>query len=398
VSKPPAVDFEAEGLLDGLEGEARRARLQLLEELRERGVSLDYLRRACEEDRLLFVPSELLIGGLPKYTARELSELVDLSPEFLSATRRAHGLPVPDPDEVAYTEADVASAHTGRAFRLAGLEEQDMIEITRILGRGFGQAAEAMRALVLKMTLEPGASERDFALRHAELVARLMPLTGPMLSQMLTLHLRHMVRGEAISAAEREQGRLPGAREVSVGFADLVGFTRMGEELPVDELGRVAGRLEQLATDTARAPVRLVKTIGDAAMLASPDAAPLILSALDLIDAADAEGPDFPQLRVGLARGQAVSRAGDWYGRPVNLASRITGIAHPGSVLATLEVRDAVTDAFRWSATGHKHLRGIRQPLRLYRARRREPGPEPGPDPDPGPGLGLGPGPEPVAR
>ena len=88
--------------------------------------------------------------------------------------------------------------------------------------------------------------------------------------------------------------------------------------------------------------MRLVKTIGDAALLVGPDATTLLELALELIDAADAEGEDFPQLRVGMAAGAALSRAGDWYGRPVNLASRVTAIARPGSVLATREVRDAV--------------------------------------------------------
>ena len=92
--------------------------------------------------------------------------------------------------------------------------------------------------------------------------------------------------------------------------------------------------------------------------------------ALDLVDAADAEGDDFPQLRVGMAAGPALSRAGDWYGRPVNLASRVTGIARPGSVLATREVRDAATDAYRWSSAGARSLKGVEGPVRLYRARR----------------------------
>ena len=77
--------------------------------------------------------------------------------------------------------------------------------------------------------------------------------------------------------------------------------------------------------------MRLVKTIGDAAMLASTEPEPLLEVALELIDAADAEGEDFPQLRAGAALGMAVPRAGDWFGRPVNLASRITVVARPAA-------------------------------------------------------------------
>jgi adenylate cyclase len=120
----------------------------------------------------------------------------------------------------------------------------------------------------------------------------------------------------------------------------------------------------------AHPPVRLVKTIGDAAMLASAEPEPVLDAALNLIDAADAEGEDFPQLRAGVALGQALPRAGDWFGRPVNLASRITSIARPGSLLAEQEVRESAPDSYRWSFAGERRLRGIRDPVALFRARR----------------------------
>jgi adenylate cyclase len=201
-------------------------------------------------------------------------------------------------------------------------------------------------------------------------VESFMPLVGPMMEQMTRLHLRHAVRTEVISAAERRAGALPGARDVTVAFADLVGFTRLGEELPPEELGRVADRLEQLTGDVLAPPVRLVKTIGDAVMLVSPEPEPVVAVALDLLEASDAEGEGFPQLRVGLAAGAALSRAGDWYGRPVNVASRVTQIARPGSVLATREVRDAAPDTYRWSSAGARSIKGLPDPVRLYRARR----------------------------
>ena len=137
-----------------------------------------------------------------------------------------------------------------------------------------------------------------------------------------------------------------------------------------EELSQLAVRLEQLAAEVSSPPVKLVKTIGDAAMLTSPEPAPLLDAALQLLEATDAEGEALPQLRVGMAAGHALSRAGDWFGRPVNLASRITSAARPGSLLVAGDVRRSLGEAYRWSYAGERRLRGIREPVPLYRARR----------------------------
>jgi len=259
------------------------------------------------------------------------------------------------------------------AAREAGISEEDLLEVLRVLGRGLAQAAESLRALPLKLVLEPGMSETELAHRYAEAAAGLYPLVNPLVSNLLALHLRNATQSTVVSELERSGGRLPGSREVAVCFADLVGFTRLGEEVAPDELGRLAVRLEALATEAAEPPVRLVKTIGDAAMLTAPEPQPLLDAALNLIDAADAEGEAFPQLRAGVAVGLALPRAGDWFGRPVNLASRITAIARPGSVLAEREVRESALDAYGWSYAGERRLRGIRGPIPLFRARRLAP-------------------------
>jgi len=83
---------------------------------------------------------------------------------------------------------------------------------------------------------------------------------------------------------------------------------------------------------------------------------------LDLVRAAEDEGEDFPLLRAGVARGEAIGRGGDWYGRPVNVASRLTGVARPGSVLTTESVHDEAEDAFDWSFAGRKEAEGREGP------------------------------------
>jgi len=117
--------------------------------------------------------------------------------------------------------------------------------------------------------------------------------------------------------------------------------------------------------------VRLVKTIGDAVMLVSPEAAPLIEQSLDLVAAAAAEGDQFPVLRAGIATGPTLPQSGDYYGRSVNLASRITGIARPGSVLVDTPTREgAGEEAFDYSFAGERKLKGIDARQKLFRARR----------------------------
>jgi adenylate cyclase len=364
------IDFEAEGLLDGLDGGQRAERLALLEQLAGDGVPLSELRRSTAAGSIMYLPADRVIVGSERYTAGEIAELSGVEESFLIAARRAMGLPIPEQDEAIYTEAELESARMTHVARAAGISDEELLDLMRVLGRGLSQVAETLRALPLKLVLEPGMSEPELANRYAQAAGALYPLVNPLVESVLTLHLKHATQSTVVSALERSGGQLPGSREVSVCFADLVGFTRLGEEVAPDELGRLAVRLEALAADAAEPPVRLVKTIGDAAMLASPDPEPLLDAALSLIDAAEAEGEDFPQLRAGAALGQALPRAGDWFGRPVNLASRITAVARPGSLLVERELRESAQGHFRWSFAGERRLRGIRGAVPLFRARR----------------------------
>jgi adenylate cyclase len=170
-----------------------------------------------------------------------------------------------------------------------------------------------------------------------------------------------------VGRAERAAGRLPGSREVAVCFADLVGFTSLSEALDVTAVGAVAGRLATIAAEVATPPVRLVKMMGDAAMLVSPDAGALLTATFALVEGAETASDGFPPLRAGVAWGPALARSGDWYGRPVNLASRITTVAEPGCVLATGAVRDATGDSYRWSSGQTRTFKGIEGPVELFR-------------------------------
>jgi adenylate cyclase len=359
------AEFEREGLLEGLQGGEREARLDLLRQLDQAGVPLDELKQAVEEDRLALLPVELVFTRDLRYTVDEALEKSGLDREFLRRDMLALGLPLPASDEPAYTEADLEALLGLRQLLDAGFPEERVLELARVAGRSAAQIAEATLENFVRVFLRAGDTERDAGLRFAEMARGLMPSLGPLVETPVRRHMLEIVRRDVISQAEISAGEMPGAREVTVAFADLVGFTRFSTQTDAERVGDVAGRLEQLAGEVAQRPVRLIKLIGDAAMLAAPEPAPLVAATRDLVVAA-AEDERLPELRAGLAAGRALNRSGDWYGHPVNLASRLTGAADPSSLLASEEVASVTGEDFAWAPAGTRRLKGIEDPVEVF--------------------------------
>jgi adenylate cyclase len=365
------MDWEAEGLLEGLEDDAARdARRELLEHLHDEGCSVDELRQAVEEDRLVLLPVERFLAGETKYSQRDLVEESGFELEQLAAFRQSLGLPVPDPDARVFTDEDLETAKDAASLAKSGFPLEETLDVTRVLGTGMSRYAEALRVLFAQTLIQPGDSEVELARRLAETAGELMPLSSRMLDHVFLLHMRQLLRNDYISLAERTAGKVSDTADTTVAFADLVGFTELGETVGVEELSGLAGRLARMANTVVEPPVRVVKQIGDAVMLVSPDVAPAIETCLTLIDRAESE-EDFPQLRAGVAYGPAVNRWGDWFGSTVNVASRLTGRARPGAVLVTEEVHTAAEDGFDWSEAGEKKLKGLQKPIKTYRPRPR---------------------------
>ena len=268
------------------------------------------------------------------------------------------------------TDEDLRAAEGLKRFLDAGLPAEGMLEVARVIGQAMENVSAATRQLVGDALLRPGDSELDLARRYADATSELAPVMASLLEHHYRVKLREGLRRDAVEPHALESGELADAVEVSVGFADLVGFTKLGERMPATDLGRVAGRLAAMAADAVDPPVQLVKTVGDAAMFVSAETEPLMDVLLRLVAAADEEGEEFPQLSAGAARGLALSRGGDWYGSPVNLASRITDVARAGSVLVSREVReDASDEAYRWSRAPARKLKGVEGRVSLHRVR-----------------------------
>src|SRR5262249_22752889 len=212
----------------------------------------------------------------------------------------------------------------------------------------------------------------ELAVRLARAAETMAPLLAETLLHAYRIHLKEAINQAVISEADLAEGRLTGADDVTIAFADLVGFTRLGESLDIEEVGELTGRLFELASGAARPPVRLVKMIGDAAMFASRDPEPVLNAVVGLVEVAGDAG--LPSLKAGVARGQALGRGGDWYGRPVNLAARLTNFARPDSVVVDQAVKDGIAQSngspVDFSFAGKHRFKGISGEVPVHRARR----------------------------
>jgi adenylate cyclase len=363
-----AIDFEAEGMLDGA-GD-REARLELLRTLENEGFTLDELREAARHDRLALLPVEHVLAGEGKlYTKEELAEDSGLDSAFLDEAARALGVPVREPGERAISEDELQLSRSAKVLLDAGLPEEAFLELTAVMSRSMANIAASFAWTFGEALLQPGDTESSLGLRYAETLRHLGPLAAPTLEQMFNIRMREEMREAVISQAELESGQFVGSQPIAVGFVDIVGFTQLGEAVAPEELGPVVRGFERTVADAVDAPVKLVKTIGDAAMLVSPEPGPVLDTVIGLVERSQDEGP---LLRGGVASGEGLPRAGDWYGRPVNLAARLTGFAKRGSVVASKEVRETCEDAYDWSDAGKRRFKGVKGSVEVFRVRRQQ--------------------------
>ena len=150
------LDLETSGLLDGLEGNARAERAELISWLVERGVSVEQIRG---NPAPMLLASRRVIGDDGQYvSARQAADKAGVDLGLFERTQRAMGLPrVDDPDAEVFLRADAEAAKFTRDFLDVGIDPDELVQITRLLGDGLSRAAEAMRyaalAAVLRKTL-----------------------------------------------------------------------------------------------------------------------------------------------------------------------------------------------------------------------------------------------------
>ena len=161
--------------------------------------------------------------------------------EALRAARRAAGLPLPDADdEPVLGEPDRAAARALAAFLRGGFPLDDLVEASRVFGDAAARAAAAAQTVAGAALPRRGDTELDLALRMRDAVRDFVPRAAELLGVFYVLHRREALRAEIVEAEDVSAGRLPDVHDLSVGFCDLVGYTRLGEGVPAGALGAVA--------------------------------------------------------------------------------------------------------------------------------------------------------------
>ncbi len=364
---PSDADLEAAGLLGDVNGAARTARERLIRELLQDGCTLDELKLAVDQQRLALLPAERFLRRGEVYTAEEIAERAGLPAAALRAQLAALGLPPADEGVACYGPGELELAELIAKGLAAGLDPENVVDFNRVVARGVSSIAAASRVPVMDAAGRSAPDEHKAASAYAGAARDLTPITARLVALAFEAHVRRLLATEFVSAGQIVAGETLGARHVTVGFADLVGFTSLGQSVTAGELAATAARFESLALEAMPSRVSLVKTIGDGLLLVCREPEELIDTMLELVDAVAALQPAFPQARAGIATGVALERAGDWYGDPVNLAHRVTQAAPPNAVVVIEAVRNATASRYRFAPLGAAPLKGVASPPHLFR-------------------------------
>jgi adenylate cyclase len=301
---------------------------------------------------------QLILDGELTLTSADVAEKGGLALEDGQRLWRALGF-ADTGDSVAYGEADVdAIATVAAALRGQVMDEQTIFRITRALGTTMSRLADwQATTLVDQIERDVHAGKATTRLDAAvELAQNAMPGFEHLILYAWRRHLAAATaRMEALGAADEELL----STVMTVGFADLSRFTSLSNGLDDDSLGDLVENFEIRASDIVTAHGgRVIKTLGDAVLFVCDDPAEATRTALDMVKQI-ALRSELPNICVGLATGSVVSRLGDVYGPPVNLAARLSHVARSNRVLVDETTASAIRDEFDTRALPPRPLRGF---------------------------------------
>ena len=352
------------------------AHARMVARLRERGHSLEELRRAGEEGRLAtgYVEDLLIPAEVAEVPFDEAAEQVGLEPQLVERIWATLGFAPRRPDTV--TEEDVKALRYVASVLEAGFPLVAFLQLLRVYGQALARIADAETRLFHIYVHEPlmrqGVPGLQMAEEMEDLARDLLPLASPIMDYLHQRFLAEFVERDVVGHMEVELdesidlGRL----RVTIAFADLAGYTRFTEEAGEEEALTTVERFIDAVTETLPEDARVIKTIGDEVMIVGGDPGALT----DWSVGFQQLWAERPTPRIGIHTGVALYRDGDYFGRDVNLAARVVARARGGEVLVSDSVMDEIADDehLEFENIGQVKLKGFDEPRGLCRVRGRE--------------------------
>jgi adenylate cyclase len=298
----------------------------------------------------------VLLQHRRRYTSREVADLAGVPVYRARRFWRALGFANVDDDAVEFTDADVdALVLLLRLVADEVFDEQHALLLARSLGQATARLAESQAELSLELLDQAGVVGED----RARFLSLGVPDILPDLERLLTYTWRRQLAASVGRVLQTDQEAR--AAQLAVGFADLVGFTRLSRRLEELDLARLVDRFEGRSVDMVTAGRgRVIKTLGDSVMFVADLAQDAAEIALQLVEVHAGERT-VPPVRVGVALGPVLARMGDVFGSTVNLASRLTSLAAPDQVLVDAQMGTdlATRHRFELSPVGPLVVRGF---------------------------------------
>ena len=312
---------------------------------------------------------------------RDLMKKLGIPEDEAQAVLRAAGLPMPKLDAPARMD-EVRAFEQYAQIRALPIPIDARMHALRVTGDSMRRATEVQSELFRNHVVDPLLEAYREDLNKAnQLIGEISNRANVMISSLTAwVYQRYLEHETVNSVTERMEAAMAGSpmlagrtRDPSVVFVDLVGFTVLSADGGDREAADLAQHFaDQLLDVTSSYRGRLVKTMGDGAMLFFDDAAEATRACLQLQK--DLQEQGFPPIRAGINRGPVVAQAGDFYGNTINVAARITDYARPREVLVSSSVLPDGAEGIDLEEIGEVTLKGVALPVHLYRARETAPG------------------------
>jgi len=355
-------------------------RAQLVAACDEAGLSIEGIATALERETI-----SLLVLDQPYYerwdsrsgeTYRQAAARLGVDIDLLCDVEVANGFPRPDPDDRPQT--DVLDTLTVVAVAAQQIPRDALLRLMSVYGSSLRRIAAAETQIWHEYVDVPiqrtGVSEKEVLEAGVGFGSLVMPLID---AAVLSIYRRMQGRAWMADLVEHVELGLEQAgvherleRPPAMAFMDVSGYTALTEEHGDEAAADLVGSLNDLVLRTAtHHGGQAVKFLGDGVMFHFAEPGEGVLASLEMVERTGPAG--LPPGHVGMHAGPVVTRDGDYYGRTVNWASRISGHAGPHEVLVTSEVVESARDVpVRFEAIGATDLKGIASPVELFRAER----------------------------